>query len=452
MSSSVPPDDAAATPIDGDMQPGEAGGNDVSAVTEAPAEIVGTASTPSPEAPAVAASSLVDTQKPNAVAFAGRLLALFITVVALCVLGYLVFAVPGKWFTGVRSVAWGPKDMQLAKGAGRIVGDELAVAPSDASGLVVVSLRTTFKASDYAAVEWIAIDVPDHVDVSLLWRTDFKPETLNTLPLTIVSGRLLPIVTHDHAAWIGNIQGLALAMKGPVAEPVRIRGVVAKPLSAPEVLRERWREWFAFEGWTGTSINTVTGGADLQDLPLPLLLASAVAIATLIVVGLRRVRPGIVPLSAFGALAAFVLIAWLILDVRWTWNLVRQVDSTAERFAGKSYVDKRLAVEDAPLFAFVQKAKEAMPSMPARVFVAADSHYFRGRAAYHLYPHNAYFQARTNALPPPDLVRAGDWVLVFNRKGVQYDAAQSKLRWDNHAPVTAELKASGRGAALFLVR
>ena len=453
MSNSVPPEETAAAPSAGEVPPPHASTDEMPAATPAPAEIVATASVEPPQAPIVApASPSAEPSTTNPAAFAGRLLALFVAVVALCVLGYLAFAVPGKWFTGVRSVAWGPKDMQLAKGAGRIVGDELAVAPSDPSGLVVVSLRTTLKASDYAAIEWVAIDVPDHVDVSLLWRTDFKPDALNTLPLTAVSGRLLPVATHDHAAWIGNIQGLALAMKGPVAEPVRIRGVVAKPLSVPEVLRDRWREWFAFEGWTGTSINTVTGGADLQDLPLPLLLASAVAIATLIVVGLRRVRPGIMPVSAFGALAAFVLIAWLILDVRWTWNLLRQVDATAERFAGKSYVDKRLAVEDAPLFAFVQKAKEAMPAAPARVFVAADSHYFRGRAAYHLYPHNAYFEARSNAIPPPDRVRPGDWILVFNRKGVQYDASQSKLRWDNQQPVTAELKASGRGAALFLVR
>jgi hypothetical protein len=43
-------------------------------------------------------------------------------------------------------------------------------------------------------------------------------------------------------------------------------------------------------------------------------------------------------------------------------------------------------------------------------------------------------------------------LLVYQRKGVQYDAAQGKLRWDNRAPVSAELKLAGRGAALFLIR
>jgi hypothetical protein len=381
-----------------------------------------------------------------------RLGAILVAGLAACLVVYLAFAVPGRWFTDAQSRAWGPKDLLIAKGQARIVGDEVAVAPADASGLVVVSLKTSLESSDYVAIEWVAIDVPDHLDVSLLWRSNTKPEQLYSAPLTVVSGRLLPAVTKDREGWLGTIEGLALAMKGPLSEPVRIRGVVAKASSAPEVLRERVREWFAFESWTGTSINTVTGGADLQDLPLPLLLACAVVVAALVVVALRRFRPSLLPASAFASIVALALVAWLVLDLRWTANLVRQVDATAERFAGKSALDKRLAVEDGPLFAFVQKAKEAMPDTPARVFVAADSDYFRGRAAYHLYPHNVFFLARGNALPPRESLRAGDWLLVFNRRGVQFDAAHGRLRWDNQEPLVAELKLTGRGAALFVIR
>jgi hypothetical protein len=389
---------------------------------------------------------------PSARSVALRLAAILIAALIACLVVYLAFAVPGRWFTDAQSRAWGPQDLLIAKGQARIVGDEVAVAPADASGLVVVSLKSSLKSSDYVAIEWIAIDVPDHMDVSLLWRSDTKPAQLYSAPLTVVSGRLLPTVTKDREGWLGTIEGLALAMKGPLSEPVRIRGVVAKASSAPEVLRERAREWFAFEAWTGTSINTVTGGADLQDLPLPLLLAFAVVVAALVVVALRRFRPSLLPASAFASIVALAVLAWLLLDLRWTANLVRQVDATAERYAGKSAVDKRLAVEDGPLFAFVQKAKEAMPDAPARVFVAADSDYFRGRAAYHLYPHNAFFLARGNAMPPRESLRPGDWMLVFNRRGVQFDAAQGRLRWDNQEPVAAELKLTGRGAALFVIR
>jgi hypothetical protein len=93
-----------------------------------------------------------------------------------------------------------------------------------------------------------------------------------------------------------------------------------------------------------------------------------------------------------------------------------------------------------------------MPKESARVFVVADSHYFRGRAAYHLSPHRAFFDPRANTIPAPESLRPGDWFLVYQRKGVQFDAAQGKLRWNNLTPVAAELKLSGRGAALFEIR
>lgn len=381
-----------------------------------------------------------------------RLAAVFAAAIVACALAYLAFAVPGKWFTGAQSLAWGARDLQVTRGAGRIVGNELHVLPNDPSGIIVVSVVTKFASADLAQVAWIAIDVPDGIEVSALWRSDYKPEALNTLPLPALGGRLLPAAVGKHAAWIGRIEGLALAFRGPIAEPIRIRGVIVRPQDAPEIAKERVREWFAFEGWTGTSINTITGGADLQDLPLPLLLAAAAALAGLVVAALRRWRPEAFPLGVLGSLVVFALAAWLLLDLRWAWNLARQVEQTAATLAFRGFDEKRLAVEDGPLYAFVAKAREAMPKEPARVFVVADSHYFRGRAAYHLSPHRAFFDPRVNSVPAPEALRPGDWLFVYQRKGVQYDPAQGKLRWNNLAPVAAELKLSGRGAALFVVR
>lgn len=383
---------------------------------------------------------------------AWRLALAFAIAVVVCGLAYLWVAVPGKWFSSASPLGWPAGDLQVTRGAGRIVGDELHVMPADPSGIVVVSVRTQFSSLDQASVAWIAIDVPEGVEASLLWRSDYKPETLNTLPLAAISGRLLPATVLGNPAWIGRIEGLALAIRGPIAEPIRIRGVTVRPHDAPEIVKERLREWFAFEGWTGTSINTVTGGADLQDLPLPLLLAAAVALATLIVAVVRRWRPAAFPLGIAGSLGVLALAAWLLLDARWAWNLTRQLEATARSFAFKSFDDKRLAVEDGPLYAFVAEARKLMPSTPARVFVASDSHYFRGRAAYHLLPHRVYFDPRANTIPGPEQMRPGDWVLVYLRKGVQYDASQGKLRWNNLPPVSAELKLASRGAALFEIR
>ena len=97
----------------------------------------------------------------------------------------------------------------------------------------------------------------------------------------------------------------------------------------------------------------------------------------------------------------------------------------------------------------VQRAKETMPAKPVRLFVAAEAHYFRGRAAYHFYPHNVYFDARNDRLPPASAMRAGDWLFVYQRPGIQFDRSQNMLRWDDGQTHAAEVKMIAPGAALF---
>jgi hypothetical protein len=82
----------------------------------------------------------------------------------------------------------------------------------------------------------------------------------------------------------------------------------------------------------------------------------------------------------------------------------------------------------------------------------ADAHYFRGRGAYHLYPHNVFFDPFTNNLPSSAALHSGDYVVVYQRRGVQFDAALGMLRWEGSAPVAAEALIVEPGAALFRIR
>ncbi len=61
-------------------------------------------------------------------------------------------------------------------------------------------------------------------------------------------------------------------------------------MGAVEIAGDRVSEWLAFEGYSGTSINGVTGGADVQDLPLPVLLATVAGLAALAWFGFARYR------------------------------------------------------------------------------------------------------------------------------------------------------------------
>jgi hypothetical protein len=378
--------------------------------------------------------------------------ACFAIALAALVAGYLALTVPGAWFSATDSKWYGARVLAVAVGTGAIDGDALVVTPADASGTIIVTVPVALRAGDYPGIAWQVTGLPAGTEARLLWRSEFKPGRTFTLPIPIEADRLAPIVAARDQNWLGPVNGIALALRLPVSEPVRIAGVTADTLTLRAQLSSRLRDWTAFEAWSGASINTVVGGADLQELPLPLLLGLAAVLATAAAVALARWRPHWMGAGLPLALTLMFGAAWLVLDARWQWNLARQVGVTAGEYAGKDWRDKHLAAEDGPLFEFIEKARAKLPAAPARVFMVADAHYFRGRGAYHLYPHNVHFDPWRNTIPPASVLHAGDYLVVYQRRGIQYDAAQERLRWDGGPPVAAEALVVEPGAALFRIR
>jgi hypothetical protein len=375
-----------------------------------------------------------------------------IAAVAVCLLVYLVFAVPGRWLPSAQERAYGAAQLAMPHGSAGISGTELVVTRAADDGNTVISVTTDFRSLDYPVVAWIATGFPPDARVALLWQTDVEPARVNKRALDVEAGQVLPADLHRDPHWLGRIVGLALVLQGPIDAPLRVRGVIAKPAGALDTLRDRAREWLAPEPWTGASINTVAGGSDVQRLPLPLLLAAAIFLVALALwPALRRRGRDWIP-GVASAVIAVALVAWFVLDARWTVSLVREARATAVRYAGKSDDEKHRAADDRDLFAFIEKARAQLPREPARVFVVADADFFRGRAAYHLYPHNVWFDPYRNAVPPADRLHAGDWLVVYQRRGVQYDAARHSLRWDGDVTVPVDLKLLDHGGALFVVR
>ncbi len=383
-----------------------------------------------PPAPApAAASKVVRVAVLGALSFA----------LVLCVVGYLALAVPGSWIGGAPQLQWTAREFSLTHGAGGFIGGRMALTAPDATSTAVVSLGTSFRAEDYPVIAWNVTAVPEGIEAALLWYNDYQPSRVFSRPLTVEEGRIAPALVAGDQHWIGRIGGLALVLRGSFATPISVHGVAARPMTAAQVMGDRVKEWLAFEPWSGTSINTLTGGADAQDLPLPVLLAAVVGVAALAFAALARWKPGELGEAQGTVIAAFFVAAWLLLDARWQWNLVRQVERTYHQYAGKSWEERHLAAEDGPLFAFIEKVRAKLPPPPVRVFVVADAHYFRDRGAYHLYPYNVYFDPWNNTTPPASAVHSGDYLVVYQRHGVYYNAPQQSLRWDDSPPVKAEL-------------
>ncbi len=378
-------------------------------------------------------------------------LALFgASVVALLAL-YLAITIPDRWFGAASPKTFDARTLAVAVGTGGIDEDALAVTP-DPSGTIIVTVALAISAGDYPGVAWHLTGLPPGTDARLLWRSEARPGRTFTFAIPQEADRLAPVVVSRDQNWIGPLNGLALALRLPTPEQVRITGVTVDPMTLSSQLAGRLRDWTTFEAWSGASINTVVGGADLQELPLPVLLGLAALMAAGAAVALARWRPEWIGAQLPLALVIMFLAGWFLLDLRWQWNLARQVVVTGRTYAGKDWREKHLAAEDGPLFEFIEKVRAKLPPGPARVFMAADAHYFRGRGAYHLYPHNVYFDPWTNTLPVATELHSGDYLVVYHRLGIQFDAAQGLLRWDGGPPIAAEPLLVEPGAALFRIR
>ena len=381
--------------------------------------------------------------------FARRALALYVGAIVACLALYMTLSVPGRWFPSVENKTFTARDLTVTRGSGAQDGNALLITAVDDSGLALVTANSDFRSADYLVIAWSGEGFADIADVRFLWRSDYAPGKLNSIPVAVAAGRLMPIVMAKQPDWVGRITGVALAVRGPLSEPVRVLGMQVKPGGAPGQIADRFREWLTFERWSGTSINTLTGGADVQELPLPTLLVVAMALAAGVWFAFaHRARRT----AAWPAVLALLFVAtWILLDAIWTWNLARQVAQTRAQFGGKDFRERHLAAEDGPLFGFIEKVRAKLPTSPARVFVVADATYFRGRAAYHLYPHNAMADPRANTVPKASSLRAGDYVVVYHRRGVAYNAEEKKLRFEGDTPVSAEAVLVEPGAALFRI-
>ncbi len=340
--------------------------------------------------------------------------------------------------------------MTVPRGTATRDGDAL-VAKAPAADVLIVALRTDFRARELSAVAWDVSDVPPGADVRLLFSSDYRPRAAQNRVLAVEDGRVQPISMTGDPDWLGNITGLALAVRAPGAT-IRVRGVTAKPNTAAQLVGERVREWFRFEPWTGTSINEITGGAQAQTLPLPLAVAFATLLAFGALVLVRRLAPARLPATLATLAAGVFVVGWALLDARWTANLARQNLQTLERYAGKDAAGRALAAEDGDLYRFIEKAKAALPAAPQRVLVLSPAHYHRGRAGWHLLPHRAMWLPAIDAAPQAGALRPGDYLVVWNDAHARFDPTAGRLAFDNGVTLQAmPLLVEGAGAVYAIL-
>lgn len=373
---------------------------------------------------------------------------LWLASVLILMIAYLVFNLPGSWFGGGVTQNYPGAAMGIAAGFGQAEGGKLVITSPDSKNAVILALITPrIRTQEYGLIALDVDGMPDDADVTLFWRNDLAPNKMFTRSLTVAGGRVQDAMLAGDSNWLGRVHTVGVIVRGALAQPLIINGLALKPASAAAMLAERWRDWVERESWTGISLSRIVGGRAGMALPLPLLTGLAVALACGGYWTLRRWRRW--PSSAL-TIAAILMSGWLVLDMRWQWNLGLDAFASSNNFAGKDLSSKRLAGIDAELEKVAVDVRPLL-TQDARLFVFAQAPVVAGRLAYLLLPAKIYYDITQVSLPSPERFRTGDLMLVHRKAGVRYSPDRKEFLWDERFRVRAEILYAKHGTVLARV-
>lgn len=370
----------------------------------------------------------------------------------LAVLLFLLFYRIGGLASVAPPVVLSSAGLQLAQGQGETTAAGLLIHQAGSRGWALVrgSVRIA-PAAIYRQVVWQVAGLPPDRELRLVWNTLDDPARSYSRAL----GRGVNHGVLDVGAepsWRGRILAIGLIVPGPLTEPVRIERLELRPVTPAfaALVRELAADWSAFEPWSQRSIN-FAADAPLNALFPPVsmvLLALALGAACYALLEPPRRRP-----DALWPYVGLLLLGWLVLDLRWQWTLTKRLEQTATDFAGKSAEQRWLAMDEA-LYPFLQTVRKHLPQPSqsvARLFIisADPTGFTTGRARYHLLPHNSY--AGFTALPPPGVVRPGDYLLLLAPlANLRYNSEQGWLEGQG-VRLSAELRYVAESGGLFQV-
>jgi hypothetical protein len=222
--------------------------------------------------------------------------------------------------------------------------------------------------------------------------------------------------------WQGAITEIGFMFQETGGKTTALGKVSLNGRSLQSNIKLTLEDWFQFEPWTQISVNFLKGGAATQSTPLPivLLLWILVCFLTFFLSGHRNFRG----LLSYGL--AIVLVAWMMLDIRWTLNGSKQMQEAISNRWNLSDHDRLLSGPDGEIYALIDRFKGKMlEETPKRIVIVGDKSaysYYLMRTKYHLLPDGALIRDRLSRNIKPDKV---DYVIFVD------DFASQKTRWND---------------------
>ena len=319
-------------------------------------------------------------------------------------------------------------DLKFAFGSGHPAADRMLV-DEFANGYALLSSGPVNIQADSQRVlsyTWLPPEVLQ--EAAFFWRRSDDAQNVLRTEITLAGTQQIDLSTEPD--WQGEISEFGFLIAGVNGQAVEIGETILIPDSLNTRIQLSWRAWTTFEEWSQQSINFLYGGDYRQVIALPMLVTAWLLITLLLLWLFTRTGKPISSRQLLITAGMVSLVAWVLLDIRWTTNNIRQMQLSLQ-MQRQADEQQRSSIDlDGEIFKYVHRLKnDILGDQPARILVLGDENavdYYLLRAKYHLLPHSVDVVGRfTKELTPESL----DFVIFFGQAGGITKARGWKPSW-----------------------
>ena len=300
----------------------------------------------------------------------------------------------------------------FAFGSGNPSGD-LMLVDQFADGYALLSSgRVNIQADNYRVLSYTWVPPQMLQEAAFFWRRAVDPQNVTRTDITIPGNRLIDLSAEPE--WQGEVIEFGFLLAGDNGKAVEIGEVSLIPDSLNIRLQLAWKAWITFEEWSQQSINFLHGGDFRQVVALPLLMVAWLVLTLLFMWLFQRFETNRESRSMLTIAVMLFLVSWMLLDIRWATNNLKQVRLSLGTYLQKDEQQRLSSALDGEIHQYVQRLKSTLlGNQNARILIVGDENaidYYTSRAKYHLLPHSAHVTGRfAKELAPENI----DFVLFF---------------------------------------
>ena len=327
------------------------------------------------------------------------------------VTGTIIFLTKDLPKESANTLQYPATELKFAFGSGSSSQDMMQVNEFANGYALLTSGPVSIQATNQRVLRytWLPPQMPQ--EAAFFWRVADDPQNVLRTEITARGTHLIDLSTEPK--WQGEITEIGFLVAGDNGEPVQVGETTLLPDSLKIRLHLAWRAWVSFEEWSQQSINFLYGGDYRQVIALPLLVTLWLFFTLFILWLFQRFGKGIGSRQPLMIAGMLYLLAWVLLDLRWTSNNIRQVQVSL----GQTNEQQRLSSDlDGEIYQYVQRLKSTvLGSQNARILIIGDESaidYYLLRAKYHLLPHSVNVAGNfAKELAPKSL----DFVIFFGQ-------------------------------------